>query len=102
MVYGAELVLLPPPPPEVTMDSLRVQAYDEATQDQLCREDIDLIDERRRQSAIKMHGTASHSNATKSGSCASESSKWMIWCCDGCLLKKELTSSPSAGRAPFV
>jgi hypothetical protein len=43
MVYGAEAVL----PSEVTMGSLRVKTYDEATQDQLRREDIDLIDERR-------------------------------------------------------
>jgi transposase InsO family protein len=43
MVYGAEAVL----PPEVTMGSLRVRTYDEATQDQLRREDIDLVDERR-------------------------------------------------------
>jgi hypothetical protein len=49
MVYGAETVL----PPEVTMGSLRVKTYDEATQDQLRREDIDLVDERRWQSAIK-------------------------------------------------
>jgi hypothetical protein len=41
MVYGAETVL----PPEVTMGSLCVQAYDKAAQDQLWREDIDLIDE---------------------------------------------------------
>jgi hypothetical protein len=33
MVYGAEAVL----PPEVTMSSLRVQAYDEVAQDQLQR-----------------------------------------------------------------
>jgi hypothetical protein len=43
MVYGVETVL----PPEVTMDSLCVKTYDEATQDQLRHEDIDLIDERR-------------------------------------------------------
>jgi hypothetical protein len=49
MVYGAEAVL----PPEVTMSSLCVKIYDEATQDQLQREDIDLIDEWRWQSAIK-------------------------------------------------
>jgi hypothetical protein len=48
-VYGAEVVL----PPEVTMGSLRDQTYDEATQDQLQRDDIDLIDEQRWQSAIK-------------------------------------------------
>jgi hypothetical protein len=49
MVYGAEAVL----PPKVTMGSLRVKTYDEATQDQLRREDIDLVDERRWQAAIK-------------------------------------------------
>jgi hypothetical protein len=49
MVYGVEVVL----PLEVTMGSLHIQAYDEATQDQLRRKDIDLVDERRWQSAIK-------------------------------------------------
>jgi hypothetical protein len=49
MVYGAEVVL----PPEVTMGSLRVKTYDEATQNQLRREDIDLVDEQRWQSVIK-------------------------------------------------
>jgi hypothetical protein len=49
MVYGAEVVL----PPEVTIGSLRVKTYDEAARDQLRREDIDLVDERRWQSAIK-------------------------------------------------
>jgi hypothetical protein len=49
MVYGAEAVL----PPKVTMGSLRVKTYDEATQDQLRREYIDLVDERRWQAAIK-------------------------------------------------
>jgi hypothetical protein len=49
MVYGAEAVL----PLEITMGSLRVNTYDEAAQDQLRREDIDLVDERRWQSAIK-------------------------------------------------
>jgi hypothetical protein len=43
MVYGAKAVLLL----EVTMVSLRVQTYEEATQDQLQREDIDLVDERK-------------------------------------------------------
>jgi hypothetical protein len=43
MVYGAEAVL----PPEVTMGTLRVKAYDKAMKDQLRREDIDLIDEQR-------------------------------------------------------
>jgi hypothetical protein len=41
MVYGVEVVL----PPEVTMGSLCVKTYDEATQDQLRHEDIDLVDE---------------------------------------------------------
>jgi hypothetical protein len=49
MVYQAEAVL----PPKVTMSSLCVKTYDEATQEQLQREDIDLVDERRWQSAIK-------------------------------------------------
>jgi hypothetical protein len=96
IVNGAKVVLLP----EVTMGSLCVQAYDEAVQDQLRREDIDLIDERRRQSAIKMHGTVKHSNATKSGSCVAESSRFKIWCSDACSLERVLTSSPSAERAP--
>jgi hypothetical protein len=41
MVYGAEAVLHP----KVTMGSLHVKIYDEATQDQLRHEDIDLVDE---------------------------------------------------------
>jgi transposase InsO family protein len=49
MVYAAEAVL----PPEVSMGSLRVKIYDKAAQDQLQREDIDLVDERRCQYAIK-------------------------------------------------
>jgi hypothetical protein len=43
MVYGAKAVL----PPEVTMGSLHVRIYDEATRGQVCHEDIDLVDERR-------------------------------------------------------
>jgi hypothetical protein len=43
MVYGVEVVL----PSEVTMGSLRVKTYDKSTQDQLRRDDIDLVDERR-------------------------------------------------------
>jgi hypothetical protein len=49
MIYGAEAVLSP----EVTMSSLCVQAYDKAALYQLWHEDIDLVDERRWQSAIK-------------------------------------------------
>jgi hypothetical protein len=48
MVYGAKAVI----PSEVTMGSLRVKTYDKAMQDQLRREDIDLVDERRWQAAI--------------------------------------------------
>jgi hypothetical protein len=46
---------------------------------------------------LKMHGITKHSNATKSSSCTAESSRWMIWCSNGCSLKKELTSSPRLG-----
>jgi transposase InsO family protein len=49
MVYRAEAVLYP----EVTMGSLRVKTYNEATLDQLRREDVDRVDERRWQYAIK-------------------------------------------------
>jgi hypothetical protein len=77
MVYGAEAVL----PPEVTMDSLRVKTYDEAMQNQLRREDIDLVDEQRWQAAIKnarYHAFDRRSGATTSGSYEAGSSKWMI------------------------
>jgi hypothetical protein len=43
MVHGVEAVL----PLEVIMGSLRVQAYNKTAQDQLRRENIDLIDERK-------------------------------------------------------
>jgi hypothetical protein len=49
LVYGAEAVI----PPRVTILSLRVQAYDETTQDQLWCVDIDLVDERRWQAALQ-------------------------------------------------
>jgi hypothetical protein len=58
------------------------------------KEDVNLL--------LKMHGTASHSNATKSGSCVVESSRGTIWCSDECSLESVLTSSPSAGRTPFA
>jgi hypothetical protein len=48
-VYRADDVI----PPEVTMVSPCVLAYDEAAQDQLRRNDIDLIDERRWQAALR-------------------------------------------------
>jgi hypothetical protein len=47
-VYGAEAVI----PPEITMVSPRVQAYDEAAQEQLRRDNVDLVDERRWQAAL--------------------------------------------------
>jgi hypothetical protein len=65
LVYGAEVVLSP----DVTMGSLRVQTYDEAAQDLLRCEDINLIDKRRWQFAIKMHSTAKHFSVIISGSC---------------------------------
>jgi hypothetical protein len=48
LVYGAEVVI----PPEVIMVSPCVQAYDEAAQDQLRRDDVDLVDETRWQAAL--------------------------------------------------
>jgi hypothetical protein len=49
MVYGAKVILLL----EVTMGPLHVKTYDKAMQDQLRREDIDLVDKQRWQAAIK-------------------------------------------------
>jgi hypothetical protein len=49
LVYGAEVVI----PPEVTMVSPRVQPYDEATQDQLWCDDVDLVNETRWQAALQ-------------------------------------------------
>jgi hypothetical protein len=43
LVYGAEACH----PPEITMGSLRVQAFDEDLQEQQRRQDVDLVDERR-------------------------------------------------------
>jgi hypothetical protein len=40
-------------PPEITMVSPRVQAYDEATQDQFRRDDVDRVNERRWQVALR-------------------------------------------------
>jgi hypothetical protein len=45
LVYGAEACL----PPETLMGSLWVQSVDESMQEQLWREDMDFIDECRRQ-----------------------------------------------------
>jgi hypothetical protein len=96
MVYGAEVVL----PLEVTMGSLRVQTYDEATQDQLRHEDVDLIDERRWQSAIKNARYRQTLKRIMSDSCVAENSRWMIWCSGGCSHERALTSSSLARRAP--
>jgi hypothetical protein len=49
LVYEAKVVI----PPEITMVSPHVQAYDEATQDQLRHDDVDLVDERRWQAALQ-------------------------------------------------
>jgi hypothetical protein len=49
LLYMANDVL----PLEITMGSLHVQTYDKAMQDQLRCDDIDLIDKRRWQVAIK-------------------------------------------------
>jgi hypothetical protein len=43
LVYGAEACL----PPETLMDSPQVQPFDESMQEQLRREDMDFINERR-------------------------------------------------------
>jgi hypothetical protein len=51
---------------------------------------------------LKIYSTTRNSNATKSSSCVAESSRWTIWCSDGCSLEKELTNSPPAERAPYV
>ena len=49
LVYGAEACL----PPETLMGSPRVQYFDESMQEQLRREYVDLIDERRWQAMIR-------------------------------------------------
>jgi transposase InsO family protein len=49
MVYGAEAVL----PPELTMRSPRVTAYNEILQEQARREDVDLLEEGRVRAALR-------------------------------------------------
>ena len=49
LVYGAKACL----PPEILMGSPRVQSFDESMQEQLRRKDVDFIDERRWQAAIR-------------------------------------------------
>jgi hypothetical protein len=49
LVHGAEACL----PPKILMGSPRVQAFDESMQEQLRREDVDFIDERRWRAAIR-------------------------------------------------
>jgi hypothetical protein len=49
LVYGVEACL----PPETLMGSSRVQYFDESMQEQLRREDVDLIDVRRWHATIR-------------------------------------------------
>nr|CAE03705.3 OSJNBb0034G17.13 [Oryza sativa Japonica Group] len=49
LVYGAEAVL----PFELTLRSPRATMYCEADQDQLCRDDLDYLEERRRRAALR-------------------------------------------------
>jgi hypothetical protein len=49
LVYGTEACL----PSEILMGSPQVQLFDESMQEQLHREDVDFIDERRWQAAIR-------------------------------------------------
>jgi transposase InsO family protein len=49
LVYGAVVVI----PPEITMVSPRVQAYNEVVQDQLRCDDVDLVDKQRWQAALQ-------------------------------------------------
>jgi hypothetical protein len=49
LVYGAKACL----PPETLMGSPRVQYFDESMQEQLRREDVDFINERRWQATIR-------------------------------------------------
>jgi hypothetical protein len=49
LVYGAKVCL----PPEIIMGSPRVQSFDESMQEQLRRENVDFIDERRWRAAIR-------------------------------------------------
>ena len=49
LVYGAEACF----PPDILMGSPWVQAFDESMQEKLQREDVDFIDERRWQAAIR-------------------------------------------------
>jgi hypothetical protein len=50
LVYGVEACL----PPEIIMGSPQVQSFDESMQEQLRREDVDFIDERRWQGLHKL------------------------------------------------
>jgi hypothetical protein len=49
LVYRAEACL----PPEITMGSLRIQAFDEDLQEQQCRQDTDLVDKRRWRAVVR-------------------------------------------------
>jgi hypothetical protein len=75
-----------------------VQAYEEATQDQLRRDDVDLVDERRWQAALRNTRYRQVLGATTSDLCIVGSSRWMIWCSGAYFPVKACTSSPPAGR----
>jgi hypothetical protein len=49
LVYGAKACL----PPEITMGSLQVQAFDEELQERQLRQDVDLVEERRWRAAVR-------------------------------------------------
>jgi hypothetical protein len=65
LVYRVEACLLP----EIIMGSPWVQTFDESMQEQLRREDVYFIDERRWRAAIQNARTTRRSGATISGSC---------------------------------
>ena len=70
LVQGAEAVL----PPEIAGGSYRVQAYDEATQDQYQREMWIYWKVRVFRQLFAMHDTGKRSGDTKSALCEQESS----------------------------
>jgi hypothetical protein len=75
LVYGVEAYL----PPKTLMGSPWAQYFDESMQEQLRREDMDFINERRWQAATRMHDTTKCSSVTASGSCIVRSSGSETW-----------------------
>jgi hypothetical protein len=75
LVYEAEAFL----PPEITMGSLRVQAFDEDLQEQQRRQDVDLVDEQRCRAAVRNARTTKRSGAIINGSCIVGSSGSGTW-----------------------